>query len=254
MLRRKSAWDCTLENLKSAFRAALRIKGLRCGSGVTAFSRARAQPPLPILTIWRGAFHSLRKDEMTKLAAAGALNPLQGHASPRCLVEGHARRPARRSAARRKCPEVQPCFTAAEPMTIEERLTADYGGTGVNIGRHPMAHRRQAMDALWASPPPPICRACAPAATVRVAGCVIVRQRPGTAKGIVFLSLEDETGIANVVVMSEMFDENRLMVIANPWLLVEGPVQNVDNVIHVRAKHIEALPYTAIRAASHDFH
>ena len=89
---------------------------------------------------------------------------------------------------------------------------------------------------------------------MRVAGCVIVRQRPGTAKGIVFLSMEDETGIANVVVMSEMFDENRLTMIANPWLLVEGPVQNVDNVIHVRAQHIEALPYTSIRAASHDFH
>jgi len=70
----------------------------------------------------------------------------------------------------------------------------------------------------------------------------------------VFLSLEDETGIANVVVMSEMFDAERTMLVSEPWLLVEGPVQNVDKVIHIRAKRIQPLPYQAIKSASHDFH
>ena len=116
-----------------------------------------------------------------------------------------------------------------------------------------MAHRREAMSTLG------VTRAADLAKTpsgkiVRVAGCVIVRQRPGTAKGIVFLSLEDETGIANVVVLSEMFDGNRALIVSTPWLLVEGPIQNVDNVIHVRAKRIDPLPFPAIKAASHDFH
>jgi error-prone DNA polymerase len=70
----------------------------------------------------------------------------------------------------------------------------------------------------------------------------------------VFLSIEDETGIANAVVMKDLFDENRLVVVSNPWLLVEGPVQNVDSVIHVRAKKIRKLEIDPVATASHDFH
>ena len=116
-----------------------------------------------------------------------------------------------------------------------------------------MAHRREALDALGVlrAADLPYAR---PNSTVRVAGCVIVRQRPGTAHGIVFLSLEDETGIANVVVMSEMFDADRTMLVSQPWLLVEGPIQNIDKVIHIRAKRIEPLPFQPIKSASHDFH
>jgi error-prone DNA polymerase len=88
---------------------------------------------------------------------------------------------------------------------------------------------------------------------VRIAGCVIVRRRPGTAKGIVFLGVEDETGIANAVVMADIFDANRLLII-NRWLLVEGPIQNVDNVIHVRAKRIVPLGFSDASIPSHDFH
>jgi error-prone DNA polymerase len=116
-----------------------------------------------------------------------------------------------------------------------------------------MAHRRSEMNALGVTPAEDL--ANVPSGVyVRIAGCVIVRQRPGTAKGIVFLSVEDETGIANVVVMPDMFDENRLTVVSNRWLLVEGPIQNVDNVIHVRAKRIEALGFAMASVASHDFH
>ena len=94
-------------------------------------------------------------------------------------------------------------------MTLEERLQADYGGTTVNIGKHPMAHRRESLDLLGVSRAADLAHLRS-GTRVRIAGCVIVRQRPGTAKGIVFLSVEDETGIANVVVMSEMFDADRV--------------------------------------------
>ena len=69
-----------------------------------------------------------------------------------------------------------------------------------------------------------------------------------------FLSIEDETGIANAVVMPDVFDANRLVILSSRWLMVEGPIQNVDNVIHVRATRIEALGFSAASVLSHDFH
>ncbi len=91
--------------------------------------------------------------------------------------------------------------------------------------------------------------------TVRVAGNVIVRQRPGTAKGIVFMSLEDETGISNVVIMPDLFERQRLDILSYPWVMVEGEMQNVDHVIHILARRVAALesPLT-IGIGSHDFH
>jgi len=88
---------------------------------------------------------------------------------------------------------------------------------------------------------------------VRVAGSVIVRRRPGTAKGIMFLSMEDETGIANIVVMPDMFENRRLTLVTEPYLLIEGKVQNVDNVIHVLAQRVERLEGITPAMSSHDF-
>ena len=138
-------------------------------------------------------------------------------------------------------------------MTTHERLHADYAGTGVTVGRHPMAYHRQEMRALGVTPAAALPNV-PPGGWVRIAGCVIVRQRPGTAKGILFLTLEDETGISNAVVSKDLFAENRLVVVSNPWLLVEGPVQNVDSVIHVQARKIRKLDFDPIATASHDFH
>jgi len=89
---------------------------------------------------------------------------------------------------------------------------------------------------------------------VRVAGWVIVRQRPGTAKGFVFLSLEDETGIANVIVTPQLFEQNRLALVDYPFLLIEGVLQHQDNVISVKAKRVEPLQIKLESVGSHDFH
>ena len=90
-------------------------------------------------------------------------------------------------------------------------------------------------------------------ARVRVAGSVIVRQRPGTAKGFVFLSLEDETGIANVIVTPGLFARNRLVLVTAPLLIVEGILQSQDGVISIRAALCEPLPCAVDAIPSHDF-
>ncbi|HXI89793.1 MAG TPA: error-prone DNA polymerase [Blastocatellia bacterium] len=139
------------------------------------------------------------------------------------------------------------------PMTIEERVNADFRGTGLTIGRHPMAYRREELNKLGIKRAIDL-REIRNGVWVRVAGWIIVRQRPGTAKGFLFLSMEDETGIANVIVTPDIFDRNRVVLVNQPLLLIEGPLQNQDNVIHVRARRIEPLSYAMAAAASHDFH
>jgi error-prone DNA polymerase len=138
-------------------------------------------------------------------------------------------------------------------MTTDERLAADYSGTGLTTGPHPMAYQRAALrqqGILSARELEQLGRN----QRVRVAGCVIARQRPGTAKGYVFLSLEDETGIANIILTPDVFEQNRVTVTRNRFLRIEGPLQNQDGVIHVKAQWIEPLEINSIEIRSHDFH
>src|SRR5262249_55239053 len=98
------------------------------------------------------------------------------------------------------------------PMTVPERIDADFRGPGLTIGKHPVGHHRHELNKLGALRAIDI-RHLRNGRTVRVAGWVIVRQRPGTAKGFVFLSLEDETGVANIIVTPQLFDRNRLVLV-----------------------------------------
>jgi len=121
-----------------------------------------------------------------------------------------------------------------------ERIVADYAGTGLTVGRHPMALRREELamrGVLRASD----LRAARQGRRVRVAGMVITRQRPGTAKGFVFLTLEDETGVANIIVRPDLFARDRLTIIEEPFLLVDGVLQNQDGVTSVRAEQVMGL-------------
>ena len=138
-------------------------------------------------------------------------------------------------------------------MNPEERMVADYAGTGVTVGRHPMAHCRdqlRSMNVIRADD----LRMLRHGVKTRIAGCVISRQRPGTARGFIFLSIEDETGISNAIIDPELYELNRALVTYARFLLVEGTLQNVDTVIHIRAKRIEELNVTDARTQSHDFH
>ena len=248
-----SNWDCTIENTDGVrlLRLGLRyVRGLRQDAG-QAILDERGRSPFRDIDDLARRVPLLRRDEMNTLAEVGALNPLQAHHRREALWKsGRATRPVGPLLA--EVPETAAASPLA-PMSVEERLTADYHGTGVNIGRHPMALRRQEMNELGVTPAALLPRV-ASGGRVRVAGCVITRQRPGTAKGIVFLTMEDETGISNAVIMPDVFEQYKMTILNHPFVLVEGVIQNVDTVIHVRATRLEPLRPRTASPPSHDFH
>lgn len=130
---------------------------------------------------------------------------------------------------------------------------ADFRGTGMTVGPHPMTYCRKELDKIG------VRRAyelehLRNGMPVRIAGAVIVRQRPGTAKGFVFLSMEDETGVANVIITPQLFENYQVMIVGQQFLVVEGRLQHQDNVISVKAESIHPLTIAPAAAASHDFH
>jgi len=138
-------------------------------------------------------------------------------------------------------------------MTHEERLVADFHGTGLTVGPHAMSYRRAQMNALGIRPASAL-KSLTNGQRLRIGGCVITRQRPGTAKGFLFLSLEDETGVANAIVHPDLLHKNRLLLISERFLMVEGILQNQDNVISVKAERVFPLFVTQAKTSSHDFH
>ncbi len=139
------------------------------------------------------------------------------------------------------------------PMNYEERLVADFHGTGLTVGPHPMAYRRDWLNAMGIRRASEL-RNIPNGKRLRIGGCVIVRQRPGTAKGFVFLSLEDETGVANAIIAPDLFHSNRLLLASEKFLAIEGILQNQDNVISVKAERVLPLFVTKAETVSHDFH
>jgi error-prone DNA polymerase len=140
-----------------------------------------------------------------------------------------------------------------KPMTEAERLVADYAGMGLTAGRHPMALRRDelAMRGILRAAD---LKAARQGRRVRVAGMVITRQRPGTAKGFVFLTLEDETGIANIIVRPDLFARDRLVIVEEPFLIVDGVLQSQDGVTSIRAEQLQGLKGVNIDFDAHDFY
>ena len=216
----------------------------------------------------------LRKDELTTLAEIGALNeignPLPGvgkdlestiknqpskipHLLHRRDALWQVERAVRRSGPLLdELPEPD-SKSPLRPMNHEERLVADFRGTGLTVGPHPMAYHRAEMKSYGI-------RQASELASIphgqylRIGGCVITRQRPGTAKGFVFLSLEDETGVANAIVHPDLFQKNRLLLSSEQFLMVEGVLQNQDNVISVKAQRVAPLSITRAPTESHDFY
>jgi error-prone DNA polymerase len=198
----------------------------------------------------------LQKNEVAALAELGALKDF-----PKRKGDRH-RRGALWQAQLALQPVSELLETAADDgvasplpgMTPGQRTYADFSNSGLSIGKHPMAHYREQMRGMGVLD----------AATAKlqrdgflltVAGCVITRQRPGTAKGFVFLSLEDETGIVNVIVRPDLFDRRRQLCTSAPYILVKGILQSQSGVISVKAGDIELLTFQdAAVVQSHDFH
>jgi error-prone DNA polymerase len=137
-------------------------------------------------------------------------------------------------------------------MTAQERLCADYWGTGITIGPHPMALQRQKLTRMGVRSASQLTR-LPDGKRVLVAGGVIARQRPQTARGFFFMSLEDESGIANIVVHPELLERNRLLLLTESFLLVEGILQNQNHVTSVKARTFQALSGIDIDLWSRNF-
>lgn len=198
------------------------------------------------------AVTGLRRDEVNRLASLGALNSL-GYDRRAALWEAErAVRPTGDLFEGSERESVPPVPAPLAPMTPVERLTADYDGSGVTIGPHPMAlHRGDlALRGVLRSDQLPQTRA---GRRVRVAGAVITRQRPGTAKGMVFLTLEDEVGLTNIIIRPDVFDRQRLLIVESPFLLVEGVLQQQEGVTSVRAERVAGLRGDEPATPSHDF-
>ncbi|HMJ24402.1 MAG TPA: error-prone DNA polymerase [Pyrinomonadaceae bacterium] len=262
--------------------------GLRCVKGLRevpgrAIELERNRQPFTSLDDLHQRVPELRKDELRKLAAVGALNFIGARTScpPERVSANHltgssiehathaggrdVRAPKNRRDSLWQVERVSrdpgPLYKRLEedgasplaPMTLNERLNSDLRGTGITIGRHPMAHQRAWLDTMNVARAVDL-KNMSNGQLVRVAGWVIVRQRPGTAKGFVFLSMEDETGIANVIVTPQLFEENRLALVDYPFLLIEGALQHQDNVVSVKARSVKPLEMRIQSPGSHDFH
>jgi len=197
----------------------------------------------------------LRRNELSTLADIGALNAFTNERRSALWQVERAVRPAgelfERESSGTSHPDVR-TSSPLSPMNEGERLRADYGGMGLTIGRHPMAlcrHDLSMRGVLRAADLPQ----AADGRRVRVAGMVITRQRPGTAKGFVFLTLEDETGISNIIVRPDLFDRERMTVIGQPFLLVDGVLQHQEGVLSVRAERVQGITGPA-SVDAHDFY
>jgi len=214
------------------------VKGLRQASAEAILAARNQDGPFKDVVQLAARVPQLNRKELVALARVGALNSLGAveHRRDALWQVEQASRPVGpllRSAA--------PAASAANPlqqMTADERVSADYAGTGVTTGPHPMAWQRAALQKQGFLSAKDL-EECRTERQVRIAGRVICRQRPGTAKGFVFLSIEDETGIANIIVAPEVFEQNRLIVTRSRFLSIAGKMQNQEGVIHVKAQQLE---------------
>jgi error-prone DNA polymerase len=263
-------------------RLALRL-GLRYARGLReeaarAIVRERNVRPFTSIADLAYRVPELRRNELVLLASIGALNSIGTNEAELARLTPHSKKTKlhRRDAlwqveraARFAGPLLdgipeRDTSSPLQQMSAEERLIADFHGTGLTTGPHPLAYRRddlrraRILSAFDLTQRPNGER-------VRTAGCVIARQRPGTAKGFVFLSLEDETGISNAIISPALLDKHRILILSEKFLLLEGLLQNHEGVVSVKVDRVrplreaykdemERVDITSAEVRSHDFH
>ena len=224
------------------------IRGVRAGAirGLLAARTGRAFTSLADF-LRRTEFSAA---ELRSLAGAGALNALAGHR--RAALWGVEAVQGGDDLFRWAAAEDPAGPGPLAPMTPLERLQADYRHTALTTGSHPMRLLREKLPGLC---PAGRLGEAPSGRRVAIGGAVITRQRPGTAKGVCFITLEDETGFANAIVWPALFEKARLVISMEPALIITGKLQNEEGVIHVIAERIEPLPPLGLpEGASHDFH
>jgi error-prone DNA polymerase len=256
---RLSAVDCTLEktlprDAENPPRAAVRL-GLRMIRGLTGAGAKRIEAARAV-----GAFDdvkdlarraALNRRDLASLAASGALESLAGHRrNAHWLVAGAAAEPN----LLRDAP-VQESLPFFEAPRESENILADYRSLGLTLGRHPLALLRKRLQRMRLASAEEL-RAMPNGKTARTAGIVTCRQRPGTAQGVVFVTLEDETGYTNVVVWNALVEKQRAELLGSRLLGVEGYMQKEGGVIHLVARRL--VDHSALLGRlltdSRDFH
>jgi len=271
----RSGWETFIDSDDSLRLGLHQVQGLRRDRVLTMLEQ-RARKPFAAFDDFK-ARSLFGKDELRTLAGIGALNCFAPHRraamwqAERTVREGELFESSKLQApSSKETPKTKlqtdgfgacdlPGAESSElgassplrPMDTWERLQADYAGLRLTTGPHPMALMRDRLRDVWRAAE---LKRVKDGETVRVGGLVICRQRPGTAKGVCFISLEDETGISNVIVASKLFERERLKITAEPFLQIEGIAQSRHGAVHIKARRIVRLAVEELRtAASHDF-
>ncbi|HTB10833.1 MAG TPA: error-prone DNA polymerase [Bryobacteraceae bacterium] len=254
----QSDWKCRIAdseprpNIKKDLVVRLGFNYVKGFSENTALAIV-ARRPFKDIDDLRDRVPEISKDEMTALADLGALNQVGGqrHRRDALWQSALALRPVGELLKDAGIVETPSPLAAMNPI---ERLQADFANSGLSIGSHPMRFHRERLNTMHVIPAAQV-KNMPDGRFIRVAGAVICRQQPGTAKGFVFLSLEDETGIANVILKPDVFERLRVPVLNSSYLIVDGILQNQRGVASIKATDVRpcVMPTTAV-AASHDFH
>ncbi len=258
----ESGVKCFVEGTRDKGQGTSAAAAVRLGLAYVTSLRAEAAEKVASERLRRGRFRSvedfvhrtrLNKNELDTLAELGALNSLRPglHRREALWQIEKAYRPQGPlfESQDSELPEVGPLA----PMTPMERLDADYRGSGMTTGPHPMHYLREAVSAYGAvvardlEKYPNGMRIC-------VAGAVITRQRPGTAKGFCFITLEDETGVSNLILTPQVFQDNRAAVMNESFLVAEGFLQKFDGTISIKTDWLQPVREMSLRGISHDFH
>ena len=240
-----SAWDCTLEPLnqnRSAVRLGLRMtrglaekhglqlvaaRGARTFPSILEISRRTHLPVSALVQLAKAdAFRSLH---LTRREASWAIKALRDNTLP--LFDDADRR------EQRICPELTEPPVTLTTMTKGREVVEDYRSHGLSLRSHPLAFLRKELTAMNII----ACAALRDAKNgqrVTVSGLVLVRQMPGSAKGVMFITLEDETDIANLIVWPSQFEKQRRTILAAQMLACRGKVQRASGTIHVIAEHL----------------
>ena len=262
---RESGWVCTVISDDTVRLGFCVVNGMRKEHG-EALVAERERAAFDSLEDFKQRIE-LTKEELRTLAELGALNCFAEHrraamwkveeqppaplfAIPAVAGIGD---PGGKQRRRRKAGITDPGYNSPLlPMTMPERVKADYTAMNLTTGPHPMKLLRAQLPDIWRAGDLPSARH---GSTIQIAGNVICRQRPGTAKGFVFISLEDETGVSNAIVTPDLFERMRLLITEEPFLLIEGQVQNTENVVLIKAQTIRPLAHEQlVGSESHDFH
>ncbi len=247
-----SDWRCTILDDATIQLGLLGVRGLR-EAVVMAMVKERERIAFLDLGDFRRRT-GFDREEMTRLAAVGALRGLAA-TRRRALWEVAAEGGREDDLFTISSTVREGAVSPLPEMEYAERLAADCAGLGLTTGRHPMALAR-----LRLSPeilPARILTKMPNGSQAATGGSVICRQRPGTAGGVVFITLEDETGLSNAIVYADVFETYRLVITTEPFLLIRGRIQrDPEGTTHLIGEHLEALPLgeSLPASASHDFH